>query len=114
MIGYLAFCVSSFSNMNYKRIPNMPGAGAASALAKVAVIGGLGLYGALNSLFNVEGGYRAIVFNRIDGIKNKVYYFFVGNCFLSNHSSTSCKYSIMHEMAVYKYFPWSYYLSFCS
>ncbi|XP_068640250.1 prohibitin-1, mitochondrial-like [Aristolochia californica] len=59
--------------MNLKKVPNMPSAGAASALVKVAVFGGLGLYGALNSLYTVEGGHRAIVFNRLVGVKDKVY-----------------------------------------
>jgi prohibitin 2 len=27
----------------------------------------------MNSLYNVEGGHRAIVFNRIQGIKDKVW-----------------------------------------
>lgn len=31
------------------------------------------MYGAVNSLYNVEGGHRAIVFNRVVGIKEKVY-----------------------------------------
>ena len=49
------------------------GAGTAAArLAQVAVAGGLALYGAANSLFNVEGGHRAIVFNRVVGIKETV------------------------------------------
>ncbi|KAG9442860.1 hypothetical protein H6P81_018714 [Aristolochia fimbriata] len=61
------------ANMNFKKIPNVPGANAASALVKVAVFGGLGLYGALNSLYTVEGGHRAIVFNRLVGVKDKVY-----------------------------------------
>ncbi|GJN24923.1 hypothetical protein PR202_gb12701 [Eleusine coracana subsp. coracana] len=59
--------------MNVKgggRIP-LPPAGA-GALAKVAVIGGAAVYAAMNSLYNVEGGHRAIVFNRIQGIKDKV------------------------------------------
>lgn len=51
----------------------MPGGGAASALIKLGVIGGIGLYAAGNSLYNVEGGHRAIVFNRIVGVKDKVY-----------------------------------------
>jgi prohibitin 2 len=41
-------------------------------LAQVAVVGGLGLYGASHSLFNVEGGHRAVVFNRLVGIKDTV------------------------------------------
>ncbi|XP_039137803.1 prohibitin-1, mitochondrial-like [Dioscorea cayenensis subsp. rotundata] len=31
------------------------------------------IYAAQNSLYNVEGGHRAIVFNRIQGIKDEVY-----------------------------------------
>jgi hypothetical protein len=59
--------------MNVKgggRIP-VPPAGA-GALAKVAVIGGAAVYAVMNSLYNVEGGHRAIVFNRIQGIKDRV------------------------------------------
>ena len=58
--------------MNFNRVPKAPFGGAASALIKLGVIGGLGLYGAMNSLYNVEGGHRAIVFNRLGGIKDKV------------------------------------------
>jgi len=47
--------------------------GPAGALARLAVIGGVGLYAAVNSLYNVEGGHRAIVFNRLVGVKDKVY-----------------------------------------
>ncbi|CAN6197457.1 unnamed protein product [Urochloa humidicola] len=60
--------------MNVKgggRIPTPPAG--ASALVKVAVFGGAAVYAAMNSLYNVEGGHRAIVFNRIQGIKDKVY-----------------------------------------
>ncbi|KAH9610546.1 hypothetical protein KSS87_005370 [Heliosperma pusillum] len=61
--------------MNFQnvKVPNVPGGGAASALIKVGIIGALGLYGATNSLYNVDGGHRAIVFNRVYGIKDKVY-----------------------------------------
>ncbi|KMZ66079.1 putative Prohibitin [Zostera marina] len=61
--------------MNFKnvRVPKVPTGGAASAFAKLAVIGSVGLYGALNCLYNVEGGHRAIVFNRISGVKDMVY-----------------------------------------
>lgn len=61
--------------MNFRnvRVPNVPGSGAAGTLVKVALIGGTAVYVALNSLYNVEGGHRAIVFNRIQGIKDKVY-----------------------------------------
>ncbi|KAL6322180.1 hypothetical protein AAG906_005125 [Vitis piasezkii] len=60
-------------NFNNVKVPKVPGGGAASALIKLGVVGGLGLYGAINSLYNVEGGHRAIVFNRIIGVKDKVY-----------------------------------------
>lgn len=65
---------SRAAKMNVKgggRIP-VPPAGA-GALAKVAVIGGAAVYAVMNSLYNVEGGHRAIVFNRIQGIKDRVY-----------------------------------------
>ncbi|XVE66145.1 hypothetical protein DITRI_Ditri08aG0057000 [Diplodiscus trichospermus] len=52
-------------NLNNMKVPKMPGGGALPALLKIGVIGGLGLYGVANSLYNVEGGHRAIVFNRI-------------------------------------------------
>lgn len=60
-------------NFNNVKVPKVPGGGAVSALIKVGVIGGLGLYAATNSLYNVEGGHRAIVFNRILGVKDKVF-----------------------------------------
>ena len=41
-------------------------------LLQVLAVGGAGVYGLANSLFNVEGGHRAIVFNRIIGIKDQV------------------------------------------
>nr|ACG42869.1 hypothetical protein [Zea mays] len=58
--------------MNVKggsRIPVPPPG--ASALVKVAVFGGAAVYAAMNSLYNVEGGHRAIVFNRIQGKARK-------------------------------------------
>lgn len=57
--------------MNNFKVPNV-GGGAASALIKLGAIAGIGLYAASNSLYNVDGGHRAIVFNRIVGIKDKV------------------------------------------
>jgi len=52
------------------------GAGAAKAASRAAgslmVAGGLG-YGAYNSIFTVEGGHRAVIFNRILGMKTQVY-----------------------------------------
>lgn len=58
-------------NLNNIKPPRFPG-GASSALLSASIIGGLGLYAASNSLYNVEGGHRAIVFNRILGVKDKV------------------------------------------
>ena len=52
------------------------GAGAAAAAGRAAgalmMAGGLG-YGAYNSLYTVDGGHRAVVFNRIMGMKDIVY-----------------------------------------
>jgi len=44
-----------------------------SRLAKVALVGGAVVYGASNSLFTVDGGHRAVVFNRLMGIKEDIY-----------------------------------------
>ena len=54
--------------MQNVRVP----AQALNSLLKVAVAGGLGVYGVSNSIFNVEGGHRAIIFNRVVGIKDTV------------------------------------------
>lgn len=45
---------------------------AVGGLARLLIGGGALVYGATNSLFNVEGGHRAIVFNRLIGIKDEV------------------------------------------
>ena len=61
------------------KMPKMPpGAASAAAagaplLARVALLGAAAVYGVSNSIFNVEGGHRAIVFNRVVGIKDEVY-----------------------------------------
>ncbi|KAH6780636.1 prohibitin 6 [Perilla frutescens var. hirtella] len=61
--------------MNFKNVnvPKMPSGGGASKLITFGAFAGLTIYGLSNSLYNVEGGHRAIVFNRIGGIKDKVY-----------------------------------------
>lgn len=51
-------------------MPSGPPGGA--RLFRVLLLGGAAVYGASNSLFNVEGGHRAIVFNRITGVKEQV------------------------------------------
>lgn len=52
------------------------GSGAALAASRAAgslmIAGGLG-YGAYNSVFTVDGGHRAVVYNRILGMKDTVY-----------------------------------------
>lgn len=58
--------------MSFNKVPNVPGSPALSALLKVSVIGGLGVYALTNSLYNVDGGHRAVMFNRLTGIKEKV------------------------------------------
>jgi prohibitin 2 len=66
-----------------KNVPNMPSGGggggggnmgdaAGRAITSAVVAVGLG-YGALNSFYNVQGGHRAVVFNRMTGMKNTVY-----------------------------------------
>ena len=52
------------------------GSGAAAAASRaagaLALAGGLG-YGAYNSIFTVDGGHRAVMFNRILGMKDTIY-----------------------------------------
>ncbi|GIL79323.1 hypothetical protein Vretifemale_8709 [Volvox reticuliferus] len=45
----------------------------ARTLANVLLFGGATVWAGTNSLFNVEGGHRAVVFNRLMGIKDTVY-----------------------------------------
>lgn len=45
---------------------------AASAVTSLALAGALG-YGAFNSVYTVQGGHRAVVFNRLTGMKDTVY-----------------------------------------
>ena len=65
-------CASS--SMENLRNVKMPAGGgpAAGRLLRLALFGGATVYGLSNSLFNVEGGHRAIVFNRLYGIKDRV------------------------------------------
>ncbi|CAI7825108.1 unnamed protein product [Closterium sp. NIES-54] len=57
--------------MKNMKVP--PGAGGAiGSVLRAAVVGGAVLYGAVHSLYNVEGGHRAIIFNRLSGIKDTV------------------------------------------
>lgn len=47
-------------------------AAAARSVGAIAVAGALG-YGAYNSIYTVQGGHRAVVFNRVVGMKEHVY-----------------------------------------
>ncbi|KAK1318354.1 Sugar transporter ERD6-like 16 [Acorus calamus] len=49
-------------------MPNVTASGGLSALVKAVAAGTVLIYMASNSFYNVEGGHRAIVFNRIGGI----------------------------------------------
>lgn len=63
-----------------RNVPNMGGSGggrgvgdaAGRALGSLMVAAGLG-YGAYNSIYTVQGGHRAVVFNRLTGMKEQVY-----------------------------------------
>lgn len=66
--------------MEHLRNVNLPPGNAVTRLAKVVLGGGAFIYAATHSLFNVEGGHRAIVFNRILGIKEKVINAGIGAC----------------------------------
>lgn len=57
---------------NVRNIKLPPG-NSVGRLAGVAIGGAALVYGVTHALFNVEGGHRAIVFNRLVGIKDEVY-----------------------------------------
>lgn len=63
---------------------------AVGGLARVLIGGGLAVYGAANSLFNVEGGHRAIVFNRLVGIKDEVSLHATADSTLTTNPVVSC------------------------
>ena len=59
---------------NMKNMGSKLPSNAAGRLVRTVLIGGAAVYGITNSLFNVEGGHRAIVFNRFGGLKDTVCY----------------------------------------
>mmetsp|Transcript_10896 Transcript_10896/g.20741 ORF Transcript_10896/g.20741 Transcript_10896/m.20741 type:complete len:318 (+) Transcript_10896:111-1064(+) len=59
--------------MNSLKNMKLPPTKAISGAINLIVGGSVLTYAAANSLFNVEGGHRAIVFNRFVGIKDTVY-----------------------------------------
>lgn len=54
-------------------MPSAPGGGAAAKAATALIGAGLLGYGAMNSIYTVQGGHRAIVFNRLTGMKELSY-----------------------------------------
>lgn len=52
-----------------------PGRAAQALASSVTALAGAGVlgYGAYNSMYTVQGGHRAVVFNRIVGMKDQVY-----------------------------------------
>ncbi|CAN1314266.1 Prohibitin-2, mitochondrial [Linum perenne] len=59
--------------MNQKNAKKINHTQAGSRLVKIGVAAGAVIYAATNCIYNVEGGHRAIVFNRLTGVKNKVF-----------------------------------------
>lgn len=59
--------------MNNVKNMKLPPTKAITGALQVLIGGGALTYAAANSLFNVEGGHRAIVFNRFVGVKETVY-----------------------------------------
>jgi hypothetical protein len=65
-------CARAVQMENMKNMGNkLPSGNAAGRLVRTVLIGGAAVYGITHSLFNVEGGHRAIVFNRFNGLKDK-------------------------------------------
>ena len=58
--------------MQNVRNVKLPSAGVIAGVVQTVVFGGGATYGLYNSLFNVEGWHRAIVYNRVMGVKDKV------------------------------------------
>lgn len=57
---------------NMKKMKMPKGSGAAGSLAAAGVLVAGGAYGLYNCLYSVPAGHRAIMFNRISGISDKV------------------------------------------
>ena len=54
------------------KMPGAPGPAAAGAIGSLVAAGALA-YGAYNSIYSVDGGHRAVMFNRVLGMKSTVY-----------------------------------------
>jgi len=58
-------------NMLNFKVPRGPGKGTGGIIGTAITLGVLG-YGTLQSLYNVEGGHRAVIFNKLTGVKQTV------------------------------------------
>ncbi len=63
-------CACRAQMENMKNMGSKLPSNAAGRLVRTVLIGGAAVYGITHSLFNVEGGHRAIVFNRFGGLKD--------------------------------------------
>ncbi|KAK2807321.1 Prohibitin-2, subunit of the prohibitin complex (Phb1p-Phb2p) [Emmonsiellopsis sp. PD_5] len=62
------------TSLQQRRGGGFPGGSPRSLLLPVALVAlGVGAYGLNNSLFNVDGGHRAIKYTRIGGVKKEIY-----------------------------------------
>lgn len=64
--------IGRHTKMQNVRNVKLPDPRIISGIVQTAVFGGAGAYGLYHSFFNVEGGHRAIVYNRFVGIREKV------------------------------------------
>lgn len=72
----LSFCfvLCSFAVIQWKKMArNVPIPPGSVKLISAGLLAGLGIYAFNQGLYNVEGGHRAIVFNRISGVKDQVF-----------------------------------------
>jgi len=65
--------IGRHTKMQNVRNVKLPDPRIISGIVQTAVFGGAGAYGLYHSFFNVEGGHRAIVYNRFVGIREKTY-----------------------------------------
>ncbi|KAL0722652.1 hypothetical protein Bca4012_037251 [Brassica carinata] len=86
-ISDFSLCFIDLKEMSFNKVPNVPGSPALSALLKVSVIGGC-VYAVANSLYNVEGRHRAVMFNRLTGLagRNTFYVAMVTSGNLAEHN----------------------------
>ena len=69
--SFFTICTSISSWRTPPHTPSLPFPG--RVCTQVLIGGGVLAYGLYNSMYNVEGGHRAIKFNRLVGIKEKIY-----------------------------------------